>query len=196
MLWRWQAFVRWGDELRSTALVVTRLIAPGNGESKDTHKTPWFKRIWGDFDHSISDLVIDPFARNCRLGTHRNDLNPETQAEYNLDCLEFVKLFDKDKFDGCIFDPPFSERMAKDLYDEYGSRNLYCTHQQMIARSFKELERVIKPGGWLLKFGYNSSRPTPAFELDKIWIINKYGFRNDTIVTLWRHSQHSLDIRE
>ena len=39
-----------------------------------------------------SKCSIDPFARNSRLAMHRNDLNPDTEAEHHMDALDFLKM--------------------------------------------------------------------------------------------------------
>src|SRR6185295_15030102 len=40
----------------------------------------------------LKGISIDPFARNSRLATHTNDLNPKTAALYHLDALAFLAL--------------------------------------------------------------------------------------------------------
>jgi hypothetical protein len=37
-------------------------------------------------------FILDPFARNQRLATITNDLNPEFQTTYNLEANEFMEL--------------------------------------------------------------------------------------------------------
>lgn len=36
-------------------------------------------------------VIIDPFAKDCKLGTIRNDLNPNCDTQYHLDALKFLQ---------------------------------------------------------------------------------------------------------
>jgi hypothetical protein len=67
-------------------------------------------------------IIVDPFARDCLIGTHRNDLNPDTKANYNMDALDFLKRMREEKIiaDAIIFDPPFSPRQISECYKGIG----------------------------------------------------------------------------
>ncbi len=134
-------------------------------------------------------LTMDPFARNCDWATHRNDIDPKTKANYNLDALEFMKSMDAQRFDIVFFDPPFSS--SQELKYEYNS-NLYSADSNKISMLYKECFRVLKVGGVMLKLGYNSTRPHPGFELSNIWVVNFGGSRNDVIMSLWIKKQSTL----
>jgi hypothetical protein len=178
-------------------ITATVLYGPANGESADTHRTPWFKRIWSWMEGEGYDLsaVADPFARNCRLGLYRNDLNPDTEAEHNLEADVFLRDLMPRHISGVIFDPPFSARMADDNYDGFGV-NLYATDGALLSRTCRAAMRATVHGGWFLKFGYNTNPPHPAYEMVKLWLINKGGKRNDTLVSLWVLRQMTLDEME
>lgn len=45
--------------------------------------------------------IVDPFARNCRLAHWRNDLNPDTAADFHVDAREFLKMI-SDMSDGIM----------------------------------------------------------------------------------------------
>ena len=36
------------------------------------------------------DCIVDPFARNSKRATLRNDLNPNTEADYHMTAEEFL----------------------------------------------------------------------------------------------------------
>ena len=114
-----------------------------------------------------------PFRKRLRVG-----LSQEVQ-EYP----------DAIKFDLCIFDPPFSGRQSDEKYD--GHINVY-TDPGYVKKCMIEVGKILKPGGYLLKFGYNSSRHLKCLELVKMWVVNFGGNRNDVIVTLWRNEQKTL----
>jgi hypothetical protein len=167
-----------------------RLRGPNNA---DTFTTNWAKTIWNDCRVHHEAIVIDPFARNCKLGSRdfRNDLNPETNATHHLEALEFLQSLDSDFADFVIFDPPFSDRMANDHYDGFGTSNLY-TQNNYIKSCYQEIDRLLKPNGGLLRLGYNSNRPLKTFELETLWLIAHGGHRRDTIASLWRKNTHTL----
>ena len=48
----------------------------------------------------------------------------------------------------------------------------------------KEWDRIIKPGGKVIKFGWNSKRLSKSFEIKKIMLVNHGGNHNDTICTI------------
>ena len=182
---------------RSQSLIEggTGMIERLNGSlNLDTSNTEWFKRIYlqtrNYMPHPRDFLAIDPFAKDCMLGDVRNDIDPDTRAEHHLDAVEFLKLQRTRRFDLVIFDPPFSVVQA----ERYGNHcpNIY-TIPHYVSNCMKEIERVVKPAGHILKFGFNSTRHRPTFDLKRTWIINHGGNHNDTIVTLWRKELHSIE---
>ena len=168
----------------------TRLQA-GSNDGLDTHLWPSFKRIWSQISVGRPDsVIVDPFARNCPLGGRwTNDINPNTHAAHHLDALEFLKTVPSKIADRVIFDPPFSVIQEKRKYKEHS--NIY-TDPGMVSNLMHQIERILKPGGILLKFGYNSSKHKPTFEFVAGWILNFGGNRNDVIVTAWKMNQSTL----
>jgi len=152
-----------------------------NGFNKALLKT---KEMEGD--------IIDPFARNCKWGTIRNDMDQTIKTvHYNLESLDFMKLMKSNSAKIVLFDPPFSDRQAKKY--ELGDTNLYCTGDGRIGKLCREIERVLKPGGVMVKLGYNSSRPTKNFDLLHLMVINFGGTRNDVILSIWIKNTTTLD---
>ncbi len=43
--------------------------------------------------HSDDVISIDPFANVNRIAKITNDLDPETNAQYCMDALDFLKMF-------------------------------------------------------------------------------------------------------
>jgi len=176
--------------------VPTVLISRTGPDQKDTHKTQWFKVIYNSLDINPVDFVtVDPFARNCQLGhPYTNDIDPLTDAQHHLQAWDFLRWFDESsgtKADLVIFDPPFSERMSKDKYEGYGL-NLYASDSKRMLECYRIISRIIKPGGMLLKFGYNANENIQNYDIEKIWIVDKGGNRNSTIISLWRNNQNSI----
>jgi len=127
--------------------------------------------------------VIDPFARDCDFAhPYTNDINPETKAEDHLDVEEYLEYWNilQKQFDGAIFDPPFSDRQSTEVY---GETNLY-THAGKVLRVERLLGDLIMPGGYVVKFGYNSNFSHKAFECVEIKLVRYGGSMNDMIISV------------
>ena len=64
--------------------------------------------------------IIDPFANQSKLATITNDLDNQYNTDYNLDALDFLKLFDDDSIDMVLYDPPYSPRQVSECYKKLG----------------------------------------------------------------------------
>ena len=159
--------------------------------SIDTHQWKCFGTVLDAINYQDSWEVVDPFARNCPLAKKwSNDLNPTTSARYNLDAQEFLEGVPSNVADLVIFDPPFSAPQAERKYGE--GANLY-TEPGRIPDMMLEVARILKPGGRLLKFGYNSTKHLSALVWSEIFLINFGGNRNDVIISVWSWNQTSLE---
>jgi hypothetical protein len=167
----------------------------GSFDGKDTSECKYYVRGFNkalSITRAIEGEIIDPFARNCKWGTIRNDMDPGIKTvHYNLESLDFMKLMKTNSAKMVLFDPPFSDRQAKKY--ELGDTNLYCTGDGRIGKLCKEVERVLKPGGVMVKLGYNSSKPTTNFDLLEMMVVNFGGTRNDVILTIWRKNTTTLE---
>jgi len=170
--------------------VMIERVAGGSRDGIDTHLSTYFQRIWRQVAPHHEAVIIDPFARNCPLATHSNDKNPETKAQFHLDALDFLKMIDDESADFVIFDPPFSPRQDKEKY-EGETVNVY-TRPGYVPDLMKEIIRFLRTGGQVLKFGYNTSCHHIQLDLERIWVVNEGGNRNDVLVSLWRKSQRTL----
>ena len=172
----------------------------------DTHTTKWFRQIFSEiwrikhYSHGRIDWdmeICDPFARNCQIaGEWTNDINENTHANHNMDALEFLKFCPSASFDLVIFDPPFSEVQAERKYKtetlDQEIKNVY-TVPSYVPDCMKEIQRILKPGGWFLKFGYNTNSSHSDFELRRIWIVHYAGNKNDTLISYFQMNQRSLE---
>ena len=134
---------------------------------------------------------LDPFSRNSPFADLciTNDLNPEFLSDYNLESLEFLKLFDNGSIDGVLFDPPYSPRQISECYKSVG-RDVHMTDTQssFYGDRKKEVSRVVKEGGTVISFGWNSQGigKTRGFEIIEIMLVAHGGAHNDTICTVER----------
>lgn len=69
-----------------------------------------------------ANVIVDPFANSCKIGTIRNDLNPAFDTDYHLDALEFLKMLGDESADVVLYDPPYNASQAKECYDSFGAK--------------------------------------------------------------------------
>lgn len=132
-------------------------------------------------------IVVDPFARNARYGTHTNDLDPQTGAQYHMDALVYLDwlIGSGCQADAVIFDPPYSPRQIAEVYRSVG-RDVTGEDTQN-ARLYRlvraRLHALLRPGGIALSFGWNSSGFGRKFgyELLEVLLVAHGGAHNDTI---------------
>lgn len=130
---------------------------------------------------------VDPFANSNRLADITNDLNPEFETDYHLDALDFLKLMDTASIDGVLYDPPYSPRQVAECYKAMGQTvNMETTQASFWGNLKKEVARIIKPGGKVICFGWNSGGigSILGFEMTRILLVPHGGRHNDTIVTV------------
>ena len=152
----------------------------------ETHKIKEFKQLLVKYGQGTG---LDPFARNCQHAYFTNDINPDTLAKSNMDALKWLRSMDR-KFDFIIFDPPFSDRMAK---DKYGTSNLYSADSNKASECQKLGARMLKQGGYFIKAGYNSNPPASHLELRELCLLACGGNRNDIIFSVW---EKTMDLDE
>lgn len=162
-----------------------------------------FSRVWAmpnknTFDiKPIRELIeryncpnsIDPFANKNRIAEITNDINPEYKCGYNLDALDFLKLFwDKSK-SLVLYDPPYSPRQVSEVYKSMSlSVNMQTTQSSYWSNHKKEIARITEDDGHVITFSWNSGGigKTYGFEIVEILLVPHGGWHNDTIVTVER----------
>jgi hypothetical protein len=135
-------------------------------------------------------IIIDPFARDSQIGTITNDLNPNTKAQYHLDASDFLdKLISEDiKGDIVIFDPPYSPRQVKEVYESIGRK--VTTQDTQNGRYNKIIKdkiiNIINKNGLVISYGWNSCGMgiNRGFEITEILLLCHGGSHNDTIITV------------
>ena len=133
----------------------------------------------------LRGLSVDPFARNKRLATYTNDLNPNTTAEFHMDAEDFLTMLaDKGVQADCVLlDPPYSPRQISELYAVMGLRAGMKDTQSaaLYARVKRAARRLCKPGATVLSFGWNSAGMGKGFAQREILLVAHGGAHNDTI---------------
>ena len=139
--------------------------------------------------HITKGVWLDPFSRNSPFGDMciTNDLNPATEADYHLEALDFLRAQESDSADGVLFDPPYSPRQISECYQQVGR----AVHTKDTQSSFygdrkREVARVVRRGGKVLCFGWNSGGigKNLVFEIAEILLVAHGGAHNDTICTV------------
>ena len=166
-----------------TKIIINRIWAMPN---KNTFQV---KPI-GDFVRkylSANAISLDPFAKNSKLATYTNDLNPETDATYHLTAFDFIKEMEaQHAVPGVvIFDPPYSLQQAKISYQDIG-RGFSQYDAWYVGRWTDEktvLARIMPIGSIFLHFGWhtNGMGKKHGFEIEEILIVAHGGAHNDTI---------------
>lgn len=150
------------------------------------HETFSIKPINDLLNYEIKgDIWVDPFARNSKFANITNDLNKDTNAQYHMEALEFLQMFDDNSIDGVLFDPPYSPRQLKEVYDNIGI-SLTDSKSSVWSNWKKEISRIVKPGGKVISFGWNTNGigKKLGFIKKKIVLISHGGNHNDTIILI------------
>lgn len=139
-------------------------------------------------DNELTDgLWIDPFANNNKIANITNDLNTSYDTDYHLDALDFLKMFEDESVDGILYDPPYSPRQVSECYNNVGINvTNEMTRSSFWSNHKKEISRILKKGGKVIAFGWNSGGigKSYGFTQTKILLVCHGGWHNDTICTV------------
>jgi hypothetical protein len=173
---------------------MSRVWAMPNADTFDIE--PIHNFVWKYL--SESKVSVDPFARNKRWATYTNDLNPDTEAEYHLESLEFLNYLKQISShpDLAIFDPPYSLEQCSRSYQDAG-RIVTQRDTQVFNRWTEQrdvLAHIMAPDAVVLSFGWNSQGMglKNGFMLDEIMLVCHGGGHNDTICIAEHRVQSSL----
>lgn len=162
-------------------MVIKRVWSMPN---KHTFDIKPIKELIEKYYHSNS---IDPFANKNRIATITNDLDTQYDTDYNLDALDFLKLFDTDSIDLVLYDPPYSPRQVSECYKDLGKTgNMQTTQSSYWSKQKNEIARIVRKDGIVITCGWNSGGigKTKGFEIIEILLVPHGGWHNDTIITV------------
>jgi hypothetical protein len=129
-----------------------------------------------------TDNWIDPFCGESVLaGKYSNDLKFGKDADTFIQEMYSQKIV----FDGAFFDPPYSPRQIKECYQSVGLKE-YNTKINFYSDTKNLLKNVIRLGGKVLSFGWNSNGmgKSRGFEIIEILLVPHGSAHNDTICTV------------
>lgn len=137
---------------------------------------------------------VDPFVRNSTFRDNfiTNDLDMDIVADYHMDALDFLKSLETSSVDIGLFDPPYSPRQVSECYKRLSKTvNMQTTQSSFWGNMKKEFGRIVKTGGIVISFGWNSGGigKTNGFEIEEVLLVAHGGWHNDTITTVERKIQ-------
>jgi hypothetical protein len=173
---------------------------------------PIFHRVWempnrNTFDikcisrlihkyHKKEMLSLDPFANKNRIAKFTNDLDPSMGTDYCMDAIDFLFQFKDESVDFILYDPPYSPRQVSECYKKMGlAVNMQTTQSSFWGNLKKEISRVVKGGGIVISFGWNTNGigKTKGFEIIEILTVAHGGQHNDTLCTVERKTNTIFD---
>jgi hypothetical protein len=125
-------------------------------------------------------VIVDPFCGKSSVATHGNDLSLSgVDSREWLDGLIVSGLV----ADAVVFDPPYSPRQIAECYKEAGRTVTGKDTQNAVLYSEirSRLDRMLKPGGVALSFGWSSSGFGKRYQTNEILLVQHGGAHNDTI---------------
>ena len=127
-------------------------------------------------------VVVDPFANDMSIKETftkkvkyvSNDLDTSYRTDYNLDATDFLKQIATESVDVLLYDPPCN------TVDMTTTQASYWGDQK------KEIARIMKKGGTVITFGWNSGGigKSNGFQISEILMVAHGGWHNDTICTV------------
>lgn len=117
---------------------------------------------------------------------HRNDLNPDIDADTHHDVAELADHLDPQSFDTVVFDPPFDDLQAADKYDSLRADNVLA--------AFRQFSQLLRPGGLVITFGWNSwgMRSHAGFDREETVLFQRGPVKRDVIATVDRRNVGSI----
>jgi len=136
-------------------------------------------------------VLVDPFCRNSLFNSYciTNDIDPDVDADYHMDALQFLKTFENASVNGVLFDPPYSPRQVSEVYRKLDmSVNMQTTQSSFWGNLKKEIARILIPTGICVTCGWNSGGVGKGLgmQIEEILLVPHGGWHNDTIVTVER----------
>lgn len=126
---------------------------------------------------------VDPFSGQFSPAEITNDIE-DRGAKFNMDGLEFLKTFKDESVDGCLFDPPYSTEQCLRRYTPL--HNGTAGRAEYWGKCKDEITRIIKPGGIVMSFCWDSvgMGKKRGFEIIEIMLLCHGACHQDTIITI------------
>ena len=142
---------------------------------------------WAMPNHKTFSIKPISIMRKEEL-TFKNYIEP-FPFQSKLDCFDYLSQFEDNSIDESEIDPPYTKRQVSEWYNEKQIKVTgWHTSSGWIAKLKDEIMRVMKPGGKVITYAYNTSGMgiTRGFEKTRILIVNHGAEHNDTLCTVER----------
>ena len=164
--------------------------------NKDTFSIKPIKELINEYLEGGGLFVADPFCNGKRHGRNcvTNDLDPDLEADFHMDALDFLKSLGDESMNVVLFDPPYSPRQVSECYKKLGKTvNMQTTQSSYWGNMKKEIARVLTPSGVCITFGWNSGGigKTHGMDIEEVLIVAHGGWHNDTICTVDRKTYNT-----
>ncbi len=105
---------------------------------------------------------------------------------FKQDAVEYLKRIPSKLAERCVFDPPYSQRQLKEMYNDAGLSFNHPMNSGYWAVCKKEIGRMMRPGGKVISFGWNTNGigKKHGFEIIRIVLVAHGSQHNDTIATV------------
>ena len=151
-----------------------------------------FERVFAMPNHKTFEIKpIKELIEQERIAGEFIDLFP---YPYHKDALRFLKDMPDNYYWFMLYDPPYSQRQLFEMYKNLGE-NLQ-SNSNYFKLLDEQIDRVMKPKGKVIRFGWNSKRISPQFDIKRIMLVNHGAAHNDTIVTIQSKNQGVLTLYE
>jgi len=140
-------------------------------------------RVWAMPSHKT--FTIEPIKQLIQEEIGEDYLDPFPYP-YQQDAIEYLQSIPDLSEDYCVFDPPYSQRQLKEMYEGNGLSLDNPMNASYWANCKKEIGRVVKKNGKVISFGWNSGGVGKkyGFEISRILLVAHGGQHNDTICTV------------
>ena len=143
------------------------------------------ERVWAMPNHKtfeikpIKQLILE------ELGQSYTDVFPHP---YDRDALQMLKEKESNSINMLAFDPVYSLRQLKEMYNNKGNSLTQHETQYYWSDLREEIGRVMAKNGKVISFGWNSIGigKVKGFEIIRILLVCHGGHHNDTICTVER----------
>ena len=127
----------------------------------------------------------DPFAGENSPVEFTNDIEGRG-AKFQMDALDFLRLQGDNDIEGVLFDPPYSVEQCLRRYTPKFKGT--AGRAEYWARCKDEIARIVKPGGTVISFCWDSTGMGKGrgFEIEEILLVCHGACHNDTICTVER----------
>ncbi len=142
------------------------------------------ERVWAMPNKRTFQIKPIAKLREEELGERICDPFP---FEGKIDCLDYLPTIPDESYEYGELDPPYTKRQVSEHYKKNGGICTgWHTSAGWIAKVKDEMARVIKPGGKVITYAYNSSGlgKKRGFEITRILIVSHGAEHNDTICTV------------